>query len=85
VSIGDGFSITITSEIPRHEARLYVFLTVLFAILTLAAIAVLIWGIRTYRFLSEPGSTAKTILIMLVSILVLFFVSYFFFSRVELG
>jgi hypothetical protein len=83
--IGDGFSITITSEIPRHEARLYLFLTILFTVLTMASIAVLIWGIKTYRFISEPGTTAKTILLMLVSILVLFFVSYFFFSRVELG
>jgi hypothetical protein len=83
-SIEDGFYITITSEIPRHEARIYVFLTVFFFILTLATIAVLIWGIKTYRFMSDRGTTTKTILIMIVFILLLFFVSYMLFRTIDI-
>jgi len=82
--IEDGFYITITSEIPQHEARLYLFLTILFLVLTLASIAVLIWGIKTYRFLSESCSTTRTILIMVVVVLLIFFVSYLVLNSMDI-
>ena len=83
-AIEDGFSITITSVPLRNESQLYLILTGLFVVLSLASVFVLIWGIKTYRFISEPDTTTRTILIMLVVIMLLMFGTYLFFNTMDI-
>jgi len=82
--IEDGFYITVTSELLRNESRLYLYLTILFTILTLAAVAVLIWGIKTYRFVSEPDTTTRTVIIMFVVVVLIMFGTYLFFNTMDI-
>lgn len=77
-----GFHLTITSEQPRNEARVYLLITILFAALSLVSLVVLIWGIKTYRFMVETDTTFRTVLILGAVVVFLVLITYIFFGRV---
>lgn len=79
-----GFYVTVTSEILRNESRLYLFLTILFTVLTIASIIILIWGIKTYRFISDPDTTTKTITIMIIIIIVIVLFATFMINLLDI-
>lgn len=80
--LDSGFSLIITAELLRNEARLAVIITVMLALLTLATLAVLIWGIKTYKFIQGPDdSTPRTMIILSVVVVAFLVLAYIGFTN----
>ena len=70
-ALADGWSIVLTSEIPRNGAGLFIVITAVIAVLIIAAVVVLVWGIKTYKFSSSGEYILYIALIVTVLIIIL--------------
>ena len=65
--LADNWHLVITSEISRNETTMNVILALIAVVLAGASIGVLVWGVKTYRFLSDPGGVILPIIILAVA------------------
>ncbi|MCL2249164.1 MAG: hypothetical protein FWC13_07820 [Oscillospiraceae bacterium] len=77
-AISDGWYVSITSEIPSSGVTIYIIFALIATAMTAGAVAVLVWGIRTYRFLNSDNNTIVTVVIIAVLTLAFVTVSWWF-------
>jgi len=75
------WNLAIISEQLRNEATPYLIITIIIAILAIASTAVLIWGIKTYRFIAEPNNIFNILLIIGVAIALMVLLSAVFLTN----
>jgi hypothetical protein len=77
-AISDGWYVSITSEIPSSGTAIYIIFTLIAIAMTAGAVAVLVWGIRSYRFLKSDNNTIMTVVIIAALTLAFITISWWF-------
>lgn len=80
-TIDENWNLIVTSVLVEDGFRTYLFITILFAVLSLASLIILIWGIRTFKFIPEPDNTFRTIVFIFAAIVLLVLLVPLFFAR----
>jgi len=81
-ALADGWYLTITSEEPKNESGMYMIMAIVATVFTIAAVGFLVWGIKTYRFLSDPGGVMLPILLLVAAaVLLLILTALFVFTQ----
>jgi hypothetical protein len=77
-AMSDGWYVIITSEIPSSGVAIYVIFALIATAMAVGAVAVLVWGIRTYRFLNSDNNVIVTVVIIATLALAFVIISWIF-------